>query len=112
MDNSTRPTKELISGEHKVVIYTYLTGRESNEVKGVLFKGISVSGAQGEKPEIPLINTIPQQRVMLEKLVVSFDAVTDRNAAVDAIEELPSTEYDELVKTIQTEAQVFLAPKK
>lgn len=106
-----RETKELTStGGHKVVINAYLTGRESNDVKAELFKGIMISGAQGEKPSIPLVNTIPQVRITLDKLVISFDGKAE--GAVDAIEDLPSEEYDELVKAIQTESKIFTAAKK
>jgi len=97
------------SGGHTVVIKAYLTGKENNELKAALFKGVGAVEA-GEKPKMPLENAIGYERKQIESLVVSFDGSTE--APVDALENLPSGEYDDAVKQIKEAAGLSLAPAK
>lgn len=107
-----RETKELTSpdGKHKVVIKSYLTGREANEAKAVLLQGVTSIVEPGERPKLPLTNSLPYERKILELLVVSFDGSPDN--ALERLEDLPSAEYDALVADIKKESGVFLAPAK
>lgn len=101
-----RETKELVttSGK-KVIINGYLTGRESNEIKKILFRSMSVDGetlAPGEKPKvgrIPLNVAIERQEKIVDVAVVSFEGSID--APAEKVKDLPSTEYDDLVKKIE-----------
>lgn len=106
-----RETKEITTtGGHKVVINTYLTGRESNEAKAVIFQGISVEAGASEKPKVPLSNMPIYERKVLEMLVVSFDGSTEK--VVDQIENLPSAEYDAIVAQIKNDNNAFLGATK
>lgn len=106
-----RETKQLTTtGGHIVVFKSYLTGKENNEIKGELFKGVMTSGDSGEKPKLPLSNVIPFERKQLEALVVSFDSVTE--GALDALEALPSAEYDAAVAEIKKQAGLSLVTAK
>lgn len=106
-----RETKTITtSGGHTVVFKSYLTGKENNEIKAELFKGVQMQGDAGEKPKIPLANVLPFERKQLEAVVVSFDGSTD--GALDALENLPSAEYDAAVVEIKKEAGISLTPAK
>lgn len=106
-----RETKTLLtSNNHTVVIKTYLTGKESNEIKSELFKGVTASGEPGEKPKIPMSLILPYERKQLETLIVSFDGNTEN--AIDALENLPENEYADIVATIKKESGLSLTPAK
>lgn len=108
MDNQ-RETKEITTtGGHKVVFKSYLSGRESNAAKAVLFAGVNVE--PGEKPKVNLANIGTHERKVLEMLVVSFDGVTE--APLEKLEDLPSDEYDAAVDAIKAETKAFLGQKK
>ena len=105
MSNETREQKTIKTiGGHDIVIKAYVTGRENNEIKAVLFEGVSTTGEVGEKPKIPMTLVIAHERKALEVLVISFDGVTD--GAVDKLQDLPSSEYDEALKQIKTESKL------
>jgi hypothetical protein len=106
-----RETKQIITtGGHIVVFKSYLSGKENNEIKAELFKGVVTSGDVGEKPKIPLSNVLPFERKQLEALVVSFDEVTE--GALEALENLQSAEYDAAVLEIKKEAGLSLTQAK
>jgi hypothetical protein len=102
-----RETKQITTtGGHVVVFKSYLSGRENSEIKTELFKGVVTSGDKNEKPKIPLSNIIPYERKQIEALIVSFDGVTEN--ALEAFENLQSTEYDAAVLEIKKEAGISL----
>lgn len=106
-----RETKQLVTtGGHTVVFKSYLTGKENNEIKSELFKGVTTSGDAGEKPKLPLANVIPFERAQLSALVVSFNGVPE--GALEALENLPSAEYDAAVTEIKKEAGISLVTAK
>lgn len=105
-----RETKEVTIGEHVVVIKSYLTGREANEAKATLFKGIEVEAGAQEKPRVPLSNMPVYERKVLELLVVSFDGKTE--GALEAIEDLPAADYDKAVADIKEASRAFLGQTK
>src|SRR4051794_6616796 len=107
-----RETKEVTStdGKHTVVIKSYLTGREVNEAKSILFQGITSNAEPGERPKLPLSSYLPYERKIFELLVVSLDGSAEN--ALERIEDLPSGEYDALVADIKKESSVFLAQAK
>ena len=105
-----RETKSITTtGGHTVVFKAYLTGKESNEIKTELFKGV-VTNPEGEKPSIPLANVLPYERKQLEALIVSFDG--NEEGALDALENLPEAEYTAAVGEIKKAANLGLAPAK
>lgn len=105
-----RETKSITTtGGHIIVFKAYLTGKESNEIKAELFKGV-VTDSEGEKPKIPLSNILPYERKQLEALIVSFD--DNAVAALDALENLPEAEYTAAVAEIKKAANLGLAQAK
>lgn len=109
-----RETREFTtpSGK-KVVVKTYLTGRESNSVKEGMFKHmkLDVSGA-GEPvvSEIPGTLVIEQERTLLSLIVVSLDGKTD--GLVEAILDLRNEDYQAIVAEVNKIYQGNLTPAK
>ena len=101
---SERETKEIKTpGGHVVVLRTYLTGREAQELKAIIFSALKVGmdDAQSGKigvNEVPATFLVEQEKKALGFLVVSVDGET--NAAVDKLLEFPSTEYEMVLKEI------------
>jgi hypothetical protein len=99
-----RETKEITTPlGHKVVLRSYLTGREANELKAVMFSAVKMnmddvqSGKIGVG-EVPGTFLVEQEKKALDILLVSLDG--DTNAPVDKLLDLPSTEYDAVVKAV------------
>jgi hypothetical protein len=101
-----RETKEIVTpGGHKVVLRTYLTGREANELKAVMFSAMkmNIEDAQSGKvnvSDVPGTFLIDQEKAALGFLLVSIDGET--NAPIDKLLDLPSPEYDAVVKEVNT----------
>jgi hypothetical protein len=96
-----RETKEFITpAGRKVVLRTYLTGREANELKSVMFSALKMTMDNAETgkvnvSDVPGTFLVEQERKALSFLVVSVDGET--NAPVDKLLDLPSTEYEAVV---------------
>jgi len=101
---SDRETRDFITpGNHTVVLRTYLTGREANELKAIMFGALKVNmdDAQSGKVgvgEVPASFLIEQEHKALGFLVVSVDGET--NAPVDKLLEFPAAEYEAVVKEV------------
>jgi hypothetical protein len=101
---SERETKDFITpGGHKVVIRTYLTGRESSDLKALMYSAVkmSIEDAQTGKAtvnDVPGTFLVEQEKKALGYLLVSVDGTTDN--ALDTLLDLPSTEYEAVVKEI------------
>ena len=99
---SERETKVFTTpGGHTVVLRTYLTGRESNELKAIMFSALKVNmdDAQTGKVGVGDIQStflIEQEHKALDYLVVSIDG--DTTTPVEKLLDLPATEYDSVVK--------------
>jgi hypothetical protein len=93
-----RETKEFITpGEHKIVLRTYLTGKESRALNEIMYATLKVnpndaSGGKFALGDIPMTFMVPQQEKLLSFLVVSVDGNT--NAPVALLDELPESEYN------------------
>ena len=82
---------------------TYLTGREANELKAVMFSALKMNmeDAQSGKvnvSDVPGTFLVDQERKALGFLVVSVDG--DATAPVDKLLDLPSAEYEAVVKEV------------
>ena len=90
-----RETRNVTTpGNHVVVLKTYLTGREMNDIKRALFGSVSVERGEDGKPVVPqypLALAIDRERKLLEYSIVSIDGSAE-NAAAKA-EDLPSADY-------------------
>jgi hypothetical protein len=99
-----RETREFITpGSRKVVLNAYLTGREANELKAVMFSALKMNmeDAQSGKvnvSDVPGSFLVDQERKALGFLLVSIDGQAEN--VVDKLLDLPSTEYEAVVKEV------------
>jgi hypothetical protein len=100
-----RETKEITTpGGRKVVLRAYLTGREANELKAIMFSALkmNIEDAQSGKvnvSDVPGTFLVEQEKKALGFLLVSVDGdATDPLGTL--LDKLPSTEYDAVVKEI------------
>lgn len=99
-----RETREFQTpGGHIVVLRSYLTGREANELKAVMFSALKMNmeDAQSGKvnvSDVPGSFLVEQERKALGFLVVSVDGET--NAPVDKLLDFPATEYEAVLKEV------------
>lgn len=87
--------------KHKLVIYTYATGREMRAIEEITLKAIKVDvspdGTQKMK-DFDTTSRLQVEDLMIKQFVVSFD--DDTNNILDKVLDLPSGEYDFIVKEI------------
>lgn len=90
-----RETRNVTTpGNHVVVLKTYLTGREVNDIKRALFGSVSVERSEDGKPVVPqypLALAIDRERKLLECAVVSIDGSAEN--AASKVEDLTSADY-------------------
>jgi hypothetical protein len=90
-------------GGHAVVLNAYLTGREANDIKSVMYGSLKlnmedVQSGKVNLSDIPGSFLVEQERKALGILLVSIDG--DTNGPVEKLLDLPSTEYEAVVKEI------------
>ena len=101
---SERATQPFItSGAHTIVLKSYLTGREANQLKALMYGAVKMSmeDAQSGKTKISEVSgafLAEQEQKALELLVVSFDGSTENPIA--KLLDLPSTEYEEVMEQV------------
>jgi len=101
---SGRETREFVTpGGHTVILNTYLTGREANELKAIMFAALKVNmeDAQSGKigvGEVPSSFLIDQEHKARSLLVVSVDG--DPSTPIEKLLDMPSAEYEAVVKEI------------
>jgi hypothetical protein len=101
MDNQNREVKEVkTSGGHTLMIKTYATGREYNEIQNQVLKNAKVSliGGQPVAEGITGSSQLDANKKAIELLVVSVDGKTD--GALDLVLDLPASDYQEVVDTL------------
>src|SRR5450631_3106914 len=95
---SERETREFITpAGHKIVLRTYLTGREANELKGVMYAAfkMSMDDAQNGKVGMDKVSgefMIEQEQKAIGLLLVSLDENTE--SVLDRLLDLPQADYD------------------
>lgn len=99
-----RETREFTTpGGRKIVLRTYLTGREANEIKAVMLSAVKMGMTDAQEGKVAM-DSIPgsfmveQEKKALSYLLVSLDG--DANAPVEKLLDLPSTEYDAVIKEV------------
>lgn len=101
METPKRETKEFKSKNGNIVVhYTYLTGREANEVQMVYLKDAKVN-VIGQ--EVKVDGFSPALEFEANKKLLSFMIVSlngDNQNVVDRLLDLPNDEYEEIVKVI------------
>ena len=104
MPETTRPTTTVTTpGGNKATIKTYLTARESNQLREVLYAGIKMSmsdlgSGTAQIKDIPATVLLEQERKALEVLVVSLNDSAENIA--DRLLDLPMEEYEALVAEV------------
>ena len=93
--NPTRETKEITTPQgHRVVINTYLTGRERRDMQSIFLKDTAINGKSGEM-EISNFkgSTITEANdFLLKTLIVSLNG--DASNAFDRVLDLHGDEYE------------------
>lgn len=101
---SDRETQEFTTpGGRKVVLRAYLTGREANELKAVMYSALKMNmdDAQSGKvnvSDVPGTFLVEQEKKALSFLLVSVDGET--NGVIDKLLDLPATEYEAVIKEV------------
>jgi len=90
-------------GGHTVVLRSYLTGREANELRQVLYADLKLNmeDVQSGKiaiDEIPASFIVNQEQRAIEILVVSVDGVTEN--AAQTLLDFPEDEYNAVVAVV------------
>lgn len=106
-----RETKEIVTpGGVKIVLKTWISGREANIVKEAMLKGMKVDPATGKTTEVSGDFVIEQEKILLGQLVVSVDG--DTNATVEKLLDLHNTEYQFVIAEVNKINAVNLTPEK
>lgn len=93
-----RETREFTTpGGHTAVLKTYLTGREANELKSVLYGALKMSmgDAQSGNAHMGAISgdfLLEQERKAVSLVLASFDGSAEN--PLERLLDLPQTEYD------------------
>lgn len=90
-------------GGHEVVLKTYLTAREANQLKQVLYKSINMSmtdiaSGKTEIKDIPATALLEQEREALKTVIVSLDG--NQENVVERLLDLRSDEYDAVIAEV------------
>ena len=101
----SRPTREFKTPlGNVVVINEYLTGREAQELKEIMLRGMTINMADAKNGQVAMDQTsstflVDQEKAAMKYLVVSVNG----NSAdpVTLLLDLPSCEYDAIVQELQ-----------
>ena len=95
-----RETKEIQIGDHKVVLKTYATGREYNEIQKVVFGSakINIVGGAPQFNSVSAEIAIESDKKAIEMLVVSIDGKTEN--ILDTILDLRQDVYAKVVEEV------------
>jgi hypothetical protein len=102
----TRDTRDFVTpAGTKIVLKAYLTGREASDIKSVLLSSLKMSMGDLETKKLDMgalsgAVLVEQERKTLGYLLVSVNDNT--TAPVEALLDLPSSEYDAVLKEIET----------
>jgi hypothetical protein len=111
---SDRETREFVTpGNHTVLLRTYLTGKESNELKAIMYADLKITAADaaGGKvglADIPASFMLTQEKKAVEFLVVSIDGQTEN--VIDKLGDLTESDYNAVLAEIQ-KIRVPLVPR-
>lgn len=108
-----RETKTVTTPSGKsVVIHTYLTGREANEIKKAMYKSMKIDMSTGQPVVTDLTGEfmLEQEQKLLEKFVVSIDGKTEN--VLNAILDLNDSDYQAIVAEVNAVHKGNLNPGK
>jgi len=95
-----REKKTVKIGSHDLVLNAYVTGREANELKRVLFGSVNVA-VEGDTTKASNISgavLVQQEEKAIEMLVVSLDGSAENVLA--RVLDLPEAEYAQVVEAV------------
>jgi hypothetical protein len=93
-----RETREFTTpGGHIAVLKTYVTGREANELKSVLYGALKMSMGDAQSGNVQVGEVsggflLDQERKAMSLVLVSFDGTAEN--ALERLLDLPQAEYD------------------
>jgi hypothetical protein len=105
MAEQVRETREFDTpGGHKVILRTYLTGKESNELKAIMYADLKIDASDAASgkvslAEMPAEFMLKQEQKAMEFLVVSVDDNPD--GALANLENLPEVDYNAVLSEVQ-----------
>ncbi len=108
-----RETKTIETSKGtKLVLNTYVTGREANVIKTELLKKAKINGETGvvDNSGISGDFILEQERKLLEAIVVSINE--SKEAIVEKLLDLPNGEYQEVVAAVNEIYTSGLAARK
>ncbi len=103
-----RETKSItISSGKEVVFNSYLTGKEAREIQKVFLKNAATDGT-GKVNGFNALAVTEAEELALKFLIVSIGGVPE-NASTE-VENLPESEYREVMKAINSVTKTALQP--
>jgi hypothetical protein len=94
-----RETKTITTKNgHNILVKTYLTAREANQIKGITLSKLNYEGSEGDiKTNVKLAGTslLDEELKILEISVVSIDGKTEK--IMEVLQDMPFDEYQEVV---------------
>jgi hypothetical protein len=100
-----RQTRELVTtAGTKIFLKSYLTGREAADIKSIMLSSLKMSMNDAETKKVDMGGIsgavlLEQERKTLGYLLVSVNG--DAENPVEKLLDLPSTEYDAVLKEIE-----------
>lgn len=108
-----RETFEIVTPVkgHKVVLRSWITGRESQKIDGAMFKGVGTTG-DGKKLQPKLSDTMlaDQENASIACVVVSVDG--SETDLVDKVLNMRKPDYDFVLKAVSSVVDGDIPEKK
>lgn len=115
MNEDKRETKEIITpvDKHKVILKSFITGREKRDMKNIYFEGVEFelqgAGAKSNKMDMAKI-TEKSENKAIETLVVSVNGNSDK--IVDTVLDMKSKDSDFVIAEMNKVTEDdFLSPE-
>lgn len=108
-----RDTFELVTPlkEHKVILRSWINGRESQAIDNAMFSGIGTTGdGKTLRPKISGSMLADQENKALELIVVSVDGNSTK--VVDKVLDMRKQDYEAVVKEVQRVVDGDIPEKK
>lgn len=115
MADQMRETREFTTpAGNKVLLKTYLTGKESNALKALMYADLKINATDAAEGKVALADIpanfmIAQERQAMGYLLVSLNE--DTNAPLERLEELPESEYNAVLAEVN-KIRVPFKPEK
>lgn len=100
-EENIRETKELTVGSHKIVVNTYVTGRELRNIESSMMDKLEMSQKDGSQEITGFKGSMlaDRQDMQIKAVVVSIDGKNDK--IVDAILDLPAEESEQVMDYVK-----------